>query len=558
MKSNLRINTRIRRLIHYIEDMEKGLVQIPAFQRDFVWREKDKLDLFDSLKRGYPIGSILFWQPTKSYGEREQIGPYYIPIVQDQTATYILDGFQRLSTIFGCLINPNKTNLSIDKRKLEKEFSIYYDLEEEEFFIPRALSKTEAHQIPLYILIDTFEFIAFSQKLAHKPNFNELLYRAQVLATTLVDFNLPSIDIIGGEIDEAVEIFSRINSKGTNISSDWILSALTYSQDENFRLGTVIDQLVDDLSSFNFQKIKRDIIFKCITHSFGKPYFDQSKKVEQIARRSDFINITKKTINSIKKAAAFLFEELLVLDIKLLPYNAQLIFVTDFFNQIEEPSREELEKLKKWFWITTYSNYFTIYSLSKQREAYYVFQEFLKDSSKNPVYNDNPKLPFTVLEFPSKISFGSVRYSALILFLLNHSNGFESVDSDQIDSFQLKHLFLKEKAPEGILTIIEKVGARYQKSKDMSYLLDPNYDIKKFEQSLEPNNIEEPANSYSTKEKIDIPYRHFLSIGSNNDVATLELLEQRKRLIQQAEKIFTEKLGLVYDQDNGLIIEVAY
>ena len=556
MKSNLRINTRIRRLIHYIEDMEKGLVQIPAFQRDFVWREKDKLDLFDSLKRGYPIGSILFWQPTKSYGERKKIGPYYIPSMQNQPITYILDGFQRLSTIFGCLINPNKTNLEVDRNELEKEFSIYYDLEEEEFFIPRTLSKIEPHQIPLYVLIDTFEFIAFSQKLAHKPNFDELFYRAQVLATTLVDFSLPSIDIIGGEIDEAVEIFSRINSKGTNISSDWILSALTYNQDKNFRLGSVIDQLVDDLSSFNFQKIKRDIIFKCITHSFGKPYFDQSKKVEQIAKRHDFITTTKKTISSIKKAATFLFEELLVLDIKLLPYNTQLIFVTDFFNQIENPSTEQLEKLKKWFWITTYSNYFTIYSLSKQREAYYVFQAFLKDSSKNPVYNDSPKLPFTVLEFPSKISFGSVRYSALILFLLNHSNDFESVENDQIDSFQLKHLFLKKKAPEGILTIIEKVGARYQKSKDMSYLLDPNYDIKKFAEGIEPNHIEEPNNSYSTKKNIDIRHRHFLSTSLKSPLTTnLAFLKQRKELIQQAEKIFTENLGLVYEQDNGLIIE---
>ena len=74
MSSTLKIYTRVRRLIHYIEDLENGLLQIPAFQRDFIWTTKHKLDLFDSLKCGYPIGSILFWQPvaTKKHAEVEK------------------------------------------------------------------------------------------------------------------------------------------------------------------------------------------------------------------------------------------------------------------------------------------------------------------------------------------------------------------------------------------------------------------------------------------------------------------------------------------------------
>ncbi len=60
MSTKLQINTRVRRLIHYIGDLESGLLQIPVFQRDFIWTNKSKLDLFDSLKHGYPIGSIYF------------------------------------------------------------------------------------------------------------------------------------------------------------------------------------------------------------------------------------------------------------------------------------------------------------------------------------------------------------------------------------------------------------------------------------------------------------------------------------------------------------------
>jgi uncharacterized protein with ParB-like and HNH nuclease domain len=53
MSKNLKIETRARRLIHYIEDIERGLLQIPHFQRDKVWDNKKRKDLLDSLKEGY-------------------------------------------------------------------------------------------------------------------------------------------------------------------------------------------------------------------------------------------------------------------------------------------------------------------------------------------------------------------------------------------------------------------------------------------------------------------------------------------------------------------------
>ena len=35
---------------------------LPAIQREFVWEPPKIVRLFDSLMRGYPIGSFLFWQ----------------------------------------------------------------------------------------------------------------------------------------------------------------------------------------------------------------------------------------------------------------------------------------------------------------------------------------------------------------------------------------------------------------------------------------------------------------------------------------------------------------
>ena len=39
---------------------------LPGIQRSFVWQQKQIIRLFDSLLRGYPIGSFLVWQTTKA------------------------------------------------------------------------------------------------------------------------------------------------------------------------------------------------------------------------------------------------------------------------------------------------------------------------------------------------------------------------------------------------------------------------------------------------------------------------------------------------------------
>jgi len=46
-------------------EIEDGKLFLPAIQRKFVWSEEQITKLFDSLMRGYPIGTFLFWQIDK-------------------------------------------------------------------------------------------------------------------------------------------------------------------------------------------------------------------------------------------------------------------------------------------------------------------------------------------------------------------------------------------------------------------------------------------------------------------------------------------------------------
>lgn len=43
----------------FLDSVINGEYLIPKFQRDFIWTPKQIIDLFDSILKGFPIGSII-------------------------------------------------------------------------------------------------------------------------------------------------------------------------------------------------------------------------------------------------------------------------------------------------------------------------------------------------------------------------------------------------------------------------------------------------------------------------------------------------------------------
>jgi hypothetical protein len=535
MINKLNIEPRVRGLLSYMQEIENGIVQIPAFQRDYVWNRDDIKDLFDSIKNRYPIGSVLFWKPETTIGENKKIiGSYYIPKSNSKQPIYILDGFQRLSTLFGCLTNPFKTSLRRDEKNWKYLFKLYYDLEEETFVYLRPQSLNQPYQIPVYTLMNSSDFRQYArlefEKIGSESKIEKYYDRADKLSRVFLEYQIASIDINNANIEEAVEIFSRVNSKGEEISFDWMANALSIK--EGFRFGDEIDNFLEEVKRYNFDKIDRNVIFRCIQSSFGKLYIDNSK-IEELAKRSDFSTVTLQTLPKIREAIKYLFEELLVVDSKLLPYNIQLIFLMDFFKKFTNPTSEQKDQIKKWFWVTTYSNYFTIYSLANQRKAYEYFHMFLDGQVADPIYNDRPNLRFSVAEFPDKITMGSVRAKALTLFLLNYSQRFEHVSSEYIQGFKLLKLFSSNNDPENFVPVIQTTDRNQflnfkllvPKPIDLSYL-------------FEMENLEEYENFFLQNE---------MKLKFTEVDREKKILERRKFLIQNAENKFVESLDLLYE-----------
>ncbi|WFE65537.1 DUF262 domain-containing protein [Micromonospora sp. WMMD714] len=90
-----RIDRSIGELIDQISNAE---ILLPEIQREYVWKPTQVAKLMDSIYRGYPFGSLLFWETDEAPQIREMSvtgagsGPLRPPL-------FLLDGQQRLTSL---------------------------------------------------------------------------------------------------------------------------------------------------------------------------------------------------------------------------------------------------------------------------------------------------------------------------------------------------------------------------------------------------------------------------------------------------------------------------
>jgi hypothetical protein len=508
-----------------LEEIANGGYKIPEFQREFVWKTRQMLELFDSILNGYPIGSLLFWK-TKDYKTKNEIGPYIIK-KSNSDIKYVLDGFQRISTLFGVLMNPKNFPEETNNPRL-KDFLIFFDIKENNF--SKQTRRDNIFSIPLYKVYDNRELFDVIRQL-DKENIpeiekNEYIDNARNLHNILHKYRLPYVEIKGGDIKSAVEIFKRLNSTGTEISEDYIISARSYVQME-FKLIDSITEFLNDLNIYNFEDLKRDIILKCIYNAKGTFYYDVNG---EDLLDNNLKYFTENAYIHITKAVKFLYKKLFIIDIRLLPYSAQLIFISEYFRINKNPTFEELQLLENWFWITTYSNYFTIYSLSQQRNAYQVFCDFAQGKHPSGIYKVNDD-PFTTAKYPSKLNFTGVRPKALQLFYLKSIIG----DNEPQDMEGIKEIFISSKKDRTPGNIILRLSSEFDQSSEF----DKSHDRK-------------DLGNFMIYSELDVLEKHFITpdmfylcVRGRIDNDYDDFISHRDEYLKSKEREFVESMEII-------------
>nr|MDQ3577443.1 DUF262 domain-containing protein [Actinomycetota bacterium] len=79
-----------------------GQIRIPHFQRPFRWGLEDIRRLFDSILKGYPVGSVLLW--VRSAPEQKvKLGNLHIDARKADRALWVVDGQQRITSLANAL-----------------------------------------------------------------------------------------------------------------------------------------------------------------------------------------------------------------------------------------------------------------------------------------------------------------------------------------------------------------------------------------------------------------------------------------------------------------------
>lgn len=384
-----------------------GEYVIPEFQRDFIWSVRQIIELFDSIIKGYPIGSLILWKPeSDNFKTLSNIGGISLSAIPSGVdAMYILDGRQRLTALAGVLYPDG-----------QYYHQVCIDLEEMRIIqVPVNRSVTDVHILKLGVAYDTYELVGFLEKLraSDLSDSQKKIYaeRAKKVNKTLLSYELGYISVYGGSINEAVEVFSRLNSKSTPISADYMIQALAYNLDSRFLFANKISAIREQLWKYNFNHIKRELLLDCAYVYADIPFIDG--KVEDLLRmKNDLPVVMHSVADDVVKAVRFLYNRCGVIDYKLLPYSYQLIMLASFFRWNKQASNAQLKELKRWFFYTTYSTYFTNTSLSVIRKDIHRFTDYAKGKVNAPIEYKRNAIDF---KLPGTLNLGGVRACAFVI-----------------------------------------------------------------------------------------------------------------------------------------------
>lgn len=351
-----------------LESASMGEYRIPKFQRPYVWTPDDMLKLFDSVLKGYPIGSLLIWQTDrKRITSFDHIGPKKIEGKGPQFKSYVVDGHQRLATLFGVLTL--EEGYPSDRQE-HWRWLIAYDLKGKCFLHMRPGLKAEIHHLPLRSILRTSDFARRTRAIASDPNLsdrvvNELLDQADFVQRAIREYRIPMTIMKSGSIDDAVTIFARVNQRGQEMTADQMISALTYQEDEfgAFDLAENIDELLGGLRRYEFGDLPRRVVLQVILAmggmDFTRPSYD--KVVEKTSSR-EMKRAVRKAGFAARDVARFMRRTIGLRTSKLLPYSGIFVILAVFFAAARahrvDVSEHQVEVLKRWFWATSFNGWF--------------------------------------------------------------------------------------------------------------------------------------------------------------------------------------------------------
>lgn len=337
---------KVQFLQSILEEIKTGALEVPRFQRPFVWDDDRQLELLRSVREGLPIGSLMIWQTTAVVSATELLGERRLPKSTALIHRYLLDGQQRMATLYAALV-PLAPDEDVPAR------TAYFDIEANDFVLC-APEEVEEKHLQLSVVLDSVKLRrvqrAFPDEVADR-----WIERSEEVAAAFKDYKLPTISIATDELDVAIRTFERVNTQGAKMSGVHMVHALSWS--ESFHLLDSMASLREEvLAPLGWGEIDDERILDLCRLRLGLPL--DSSMGERLARElRQRPTVLREAIDDVARVAVFV-RQCHVWSPRLLPYRQQLLVLSVPLRESPALNDDANGRLIAWFWASTLTGWF--------------------------------------------------------------------------------------------------------------------------------------------------------------------------------------------------------
>lgn len=387
-----------RVLREILKEVNDGLIQLPDFQRDWVWDDNRIKSLIVSLANNYPVGALMFLETggeiNFSYRKFKGVEDNFEKI----PSNLVLDGQQRITSILNAmyLTNPVETQ-NVQKKKLKRFY--YFNINEiakeyvdwDEALISvnenKQITSDIGRKVDLDLSASEFEFklkyipvnIIFDEMAysnwrnmyqnyyiqGYKDNLLEHINKLQVfeqkVRNNIFNYHIPVITLNKNTPKEAVcQVFENVNTGGVALNTFELVTAIFASS--GFKLRQDWENRVEC-----FKKHKAKVLSNVSAVDFLTAMtlytkylaYKENPNNAVLCKRKNVLELKKqdyeKYANSLERAfleAAKFLNGLCIYSERDVPYSTQLIPLSAVIAALGNKFHysDVKDKIAQWFW----------------------------------------------------------------------------------------------------------------------------------------------------------------------------------------------------------------
>ena len=406
-----------------------GRVRVPKFQRRLRWKSENVIELFDSIYRGYPIGTLLLWQRAAPSGV-QQLGPVRVDAQAESAAWWVVDGQQRLTSLVATLRHP-----APDPTDRVDPYLVYFDLENPGFVGSRGSPTVPETWVPLHVVVNANEFQDWLFDWVGRSGRRDLVPVANDLGTRIRNAKV-QLSIVETDDEQIVrEIFHRTNESGQRMLSYEVFDGLV---GDSTRSPGRLDDLADQLSETGFGRLSPNVLAQCAS---GIRSRDVTRRIDGqggLRTYRELEGVVPEVDAAMRRTLDFLVEHAAIAHQRVLPYRrTPIIALCRFFHLFPDPSANATRILVRWIWRGLLSGAHRSSDQTAMRAAVRAVDETgTSDTAALALLEQVPKAPSVTFDGRFDARSSESRVALLCLSTLGPKEPETGAPIDVADSFQ--------------------------------------------------------------------------------------------------------------------------